>query len=465
MIEYKRLVEEVFLAAVELPACERDAYLAFACADPEIAREVKSLLAYDSADDTTFDAVVQQAAASLLAVDPLVGTHLGPYRITEELGKGGMGAVFLAVRDDQAFEKKVAVKVVKRGMDSAAVVDRFRHERRILANLDHPYIGRLFDAGTTSDGRPYFVMEYVEGQPIVVYCAERELDLDAILELFRKVCDAVSCAHRNLIVHRDLKASNILVSADGSPKLLDFGIAKLLDPQHRTEDTAPASRMLTLDCASPEQIRGETVTTSTDIYSLGMLLFELLAKCPPWELRSLPAAEAQQIICLSPAPKPSFVLRQAGGATQWRDLTGDLDNIVLMALRKDPDRRYRSIDEFSGDVRSFQTGHPVIAREDSFAYRGAKFLRRHGVSVALASIAVLGLVAGIVYANIQRRRAEVRLNQMLSMANQRRCSICNRKLNASPVPPRRACASRNPPWLTWPVWRLRPGIIRKSGAH
>lgn len=421
-VHHKKLVEEIFLTAADLPAGERDAYLATACADAEIAREVRSLLNYDTAGATTFDNVVAHAAASLVAVDPLIGTRLGPYRITEELGKGGMGAVFLAIRDDQTFEKKVAVKVVKRGMDSVAVLDRFRHERRILANLDHPYIGRLIDAGSTPDGRPYFVMEYVEGQPIVAYCSEHKLDLNSILELFRKVCNAVSCAHRNLIVHRDLKATNILVSADGSPKLLDFGIAKLLDPQNRTEDTAPHSRMLTLDCASPEQIRGEPVTTSTDIYSLGILLFELLAGRPPWNLSSMPITEAHQIICYTPAPKPSFVLRESGEDTgdsrSWRALTGDLDNIVLMALRKDSDRRYRSVDEFSEDIRYFQTGHPVVAREDSFGYRATKFLRRHGVPVTLASIAIIGLLVGIVYANIQRRRAEVRLNQMLSMANQ-----------------------------------------------
>ena len=416
----KRLIEEIFLGAADLPPDRRADYLQLACPDPEIAREVSSLLIYDAgaSSASALDMVVRQAAASLVGGDPLVGTRLGPYRITEELGKGGMGTVFLAIRDDQTFEKKVAVKVVKRGMDSFGVLDRFRHERRILANLDHPYICRLLDAGTTPDGRPYFVMEYVEGEPIVAYCKTHKLELGAIVELFRKVCDAVSCAHRNLVVHRDLKASNILVAIDGSPKLLDFGIAKLLDPQSRTEDTAPASRMCTLDCASPEQIRGESVTTATDIYSLGILLFELLAGRPPWDFRSMAAMEAEQAICNTPAPKPSAVLRESGPSAGWRALTGDLDNIVLMALRKDPAHRYRSVDEFSMDLFRHQSGLPVNAREDSLLYSGVKFLRRHWVAVALSVLAILGLVGGIVYANAERRRAEVRLTQMLGMANQ-----------------------------------------------
>jgi serine/threonine protein kinase/tetratricopeptide (TPR) repeat protein len=418
----KKLIDEIFLNAADLPLDRRQAFLEAACPDAEIAREVNSLLVYDNANSSSLESVVQRAATSFIGADPLVGTHLGPYRITEELGKGGMGAVFLAIRDDETFEKRVAVKVVKRGMDSAAVLDRFHHERRILANLDHPYIAHLLDAGTTPDGRPYFVMEYVEGQPIVSYCASQQLELAGVLELFRKVCDAVSCAHRNLTVHRDLKAGNILVSADGSPKLLDFGIAKLLDPHGQTDQTAPAGRMLTLDCASPEQICGGTVTTSTDIYSLGILLFELLAGRPPWTFKSVSTKEAEEIICHAAAQKPSVALRQSGG-TPWvgaspRALTGDLDNIVLMAMRKDPEERYRSVDELSMDLLRHQDGLPVIAREDSVAYRGLKFLRRHWVAAALGAFAVLGLCTGMVYANIERRQAEARLNQMLRMANQ-----------------------------------------------
>ena len=426
----KKLIDEIFLSAADLPLDRRQAFLEAACPDAEIAREVSSLLIYDGAGSSSLESVVQWAAAALIAADPLIGAHLGPYRITEELGKGGMGAVFLAIRDDETFEKRVAVKVVKRGMDSVAVLERFRHERRILANLDHPYIGRLLDAGTTPDGRPYFVMEHIEGRPIVSYCATHQLDLASVLELFRKVCDAVSFAHRNLVVHRDLKAGNILVASDGSPKLLDFGIAKLLDPQGRTEHTAAASRMLTLDCASPEQIRGGTVTTSTDIYSLGVLLFELLAGRPPWAFRSVSRQEAEQIICNAAPPKPStalFEYSRASGAAPWagansRALTGDLDNIVLMAMRKNPADRYRSVDEFSMDLLRHQDGLPVIARmiakKDSLLYRGFKFLRRHWVAASLATLAVLGLCSGIVDANIERRHAEARLNQMLGMANQ-----------------------------------------------
>jgi serine/threonine protein kinase len=420
--ERRKLIDEIFLGAVELPPSERPAFLAISCPDEEIAREVNSLLQFDGGE-SSFERVVRQAAASLISGDPMIGARLGPYRITEEIGKGGMGSVFLAVRDDRAFEKKVAIKVVKRGMDSDAVLARFRHERRILANLNHPYISHLIDAGTTPDGRPYFVMEYVAGEPVAAYAVRRNLDIPAILELFRKICDAVAYAHRNLVIHRDLKASNILVSEDGSPKLLDFGIAKLLDPQSRTEDTAPLNRMLTLDCASPEQVLGEAVTTSSDIYSLGMLLFQLLAGRPPWNLGNISSAAAARLICWVTPPKPSVLFRSSGGngsghAAHGRALAGDLDNIVLMALRKDPARRYRSVDEFSEDIRRFQAGLPVIAREDSFAYRALKFVGRNRIAVLLATLAIAGLMAGIIDANIERRRAEVRLTEMLGMTNQ-----------------------------------------------
>jgi eukaryotic-like serine/threonine-protein kinase len=416
--ERKRLVDDIFLSAADLPPNQRQAFLEIACPDEEIAGEVRSLLMYDAGGASALDSVVQQAARSFISGDALIGTHLGPYRITEEIGKGGMGAVFLAIRDDRTFEKKVAVKIVKRGMDSAAVLGRFRHERRILANLDHPYIGRLLDAGTTPDGRPYFVMEYVEGEPIVRYCAMHRLELPAVLELFRKVCDAVSCAHRNLIVHRDLKAGNILVAGDGSPKLLDFGIAKLLDQQSQMENTAPTGRMLTLECASPEQIRGETVTTATDVHSLGLLLFELLAGRPPWDFASMSTREIEQTICYKAAPKPSSVAREAGASKNWRAIEGDLDNIVLMALRKDPATRYRSVDEFSMDLVRYKSGLAVIAREDSFLYRGLKFLRRHRVAAAGGTLSILGLLGGLIYANVQRLQAEARLTQMLGLANQ-----------------------------------------------
>ena len=406
--ERRKLIDELFLSAVELPPDQRSAFLSASCPDGQIAEEVASLLRFDAGGESPLERVVQEAAVSLIASEQLVGARLGPYRIAEEIGKGGMGAVYLAFRDDDAFEKRVAIKVVKRGMDSESVLDRFRHERRILANLNHPNISHLIDAGTTPDGRPYFVMEYVAGQPVVAYAKGSALDVNATLDLFRKICDAVSYAHRNLVVHRDLKVGNILVTADGEPKLLDFGIAKLLDPQNRSEQTAPASRMLTLNCASPEQIRGEPVTTSSDIYSLGVLLFELLAGQPPWEFNGVGFTVAAEIVCSAPPPRPS----------SFRPLSGDLDNIVLMALRKDPARRYRSVDEFSEDIRRFQAGLPVIARDDSFAYRSAKFLRRHRLPAILCALAVAGLVIGIIDANIQRRHAEARLAQMLGMANQ-----------------------------------------------
>ncbi len=319
------------------------------------------------------------------------GARFGAYQIIREIGRGGMGAVYLAARADDEFNKQVAIKLVKRGIDTDAVLKRFRQERQILAVLDHPNIARLLDGGTTPDGLPYFVLEYVEGKPIHTWCAERKLSVAERCELFRKVCEPVSFAHRNLVVHRDLKPGNILVTPEGDPKLLDFGIAKLLsdqpaDGEHTLGFTYdPVVRALTPAYASPEQIRGEPVSTATDVFSLGVVLSEIL---------------------------------------HGEKLDRDLDNIVMMATRPEPERRYSSVDQFSDDIRRYLAGLPVAAREDTLGYRLGKFLRRNRLPVAAAA-AFAALVSGGVVSvawqahqtEIQRGLAEQRLGQLVELAN------------------------------------------------
>jgi non-specific serine/threonine protein kinase/serine/threonine-protein kinase len=378
------------------------------------------------------------------------GTVLGPYRVLHEIGRGGMGTVYLAVRSDDAFRKRVAVKVLKRGMDSDAIVGRFRHERQILAGLEHPYIAGLLDGGTTADGRPYFVMEYVEGQPIDAYCDLHALDTTGRLELFRKVCAAVQYAHQNLIVHRDLKPANVLVTADGTPKLLDFGIAKLLDPDlaSASAPTVAGSQMMTPEYASPEQVRGEPVSTASDVYSLGVVLYELLTGRRPYRLTSRAPAEIARVVCHSEPVRPSTAVTgpaaapsgdsrgesappsratgpvSSGGERLRRRLAGDLDNIILKALSKDAGRRYASVDLFAEDVRRHLAGLPVTARKDTFGYRASKFVARNRPAVVASAFVLVALVAGIVgtswqarAARQERARAEQRFDEVRELAN------------------------------------------------
>ena len=341
----------------------------------------------------------------------LEGQVIGPYKLIRKIGQGGMGAVYLASRDDDEYKKRVAIKLVKRGMDSEEVLNRFRHERQILASLDHPNIARLLDGGTTEDGLPYFVMEYIEGTPVDTYCDERRLSINERLNLFRKVCSAISYAHQNLVVHRDIKPGNILVTSNGEPKLLDFGIAKLLNPELYAQTiltTALSTRLMTPDYASPEQVRGRKITTATDIYSLGVVLYELLTGHRPYRIKSYTQEEIERIICRETIEKPSTAINRVvtgkDGAQQTaitpeivsetregqpeklrKRLAGDLDNIVLMAMRKEPERRYVSAEQFSEDIRRHLEGLPVIARKDTFAYRASKFIRRNKIGVAAAA--------------------------------------------------------------------------------
>ena len=367
-----------------------------------------------------------------------------------------MGTVYLAVRDDDAFQRRVAIKVLRRGMDTDAIVQRFRHERQILASLDHPYIAHLLDGGSTPDGLPFFAMEYIEGLPITEYCETHRLDTTARLQLFRKVCSAIQYAHQNLIIHRDIKPANVLVTADGTPKLLDFGIAKLLNPELGAQmpHTVAGFHLMTPEYASPEQVRGEPVTTATDVYSLGVLLYELLTGRRPYHLASRAPAEIARVVCESvPAPPstavttrpdprlfddvatgehgdtaPTRITAAAPRSVEVerlrRRLAGDLDNIVLKALSKEPQRRYGSADLLAEDVRRHLAGLPVSARKDTLRYRAAKFVGRNRMAVAAAATTIVALVAGIIgttwqarVARAERQQAEQRFDDVRRLAN------------------------------------------------
>jgi len=420
-------VEALFHTAVERPVAEREAYLTHVCGgDEELQREVLSLLACAISEDSIFIQEPIAGAALSLSPEPhddLSGNRIGPYRLTRLVGRGGMGAVYQSVRDDEQFQQQVALKLIKRGMDSDFVRERFMRERQILASLDHPNIARLFDGGTTADGLPYFVMEFVDGEPITDYCRHHQLSLDQKLKLFRDVCSAVQHAHQKLAVHRDLKPSNILVTADGTPKLLDFGIAKLLAPTPGEAETRTETVvcLMTPDYASPEQVRGGAITTATDVYALGVVLYELLTARRPYQFETHSPLEIERAICGTEAPRPSEAARQQTGAPAKlaRQLEGDLDNIVMMALRKEPERRYRSVEQFSEDLRRYLSGLPITARPDTFVYRAGKFVRRHRVAVVAATLMVLSLLGGIIattYAARQARAERDRANQAAATA-------------------------------------------------
>ncbi len=382
---------KVLLAdALEESPENRTAFIERSCnGDTTLMREVEALLAHDTM------ALEEFAVARRGEGDPgadQVGRRIGAYQIVREIGRGGMGAVYLAERADGEFEKQVAIKLLKRGTDTDEVLRRFRAERRILARLDHPNIARLLDAGTTDDGLPFFVMEYVEGEPITLYARVRQLSIPDRLALFLKVCAAAEAAHANHVIHRDLKASNILVRPDGEPKLLDFGIAKLLDvPEEAALVTVTEQRRLTPACASPEQARGEAVTAASDVYALGALLYELLTDISPHRFSSgnPPQEEIARVICEAQPARPSLSIHD--NAIRRR-LRGDLDNIVLTALRKEPARRYHSVGEFAADITRHVEGRPIRARPNTASYVAARFIGRHkqliGALLAIAFVAV-----------------------------------------------------------------------------
>jgi serine/threonine protein kinase/tetratricopeptide (TPR) repeat protein len=400
-------IQEIFFKTADLPPFKRQAFLERACqGNAKLRSEVESLLRADAAGDSAIAAAIESEVSALLDDDAsLAGARLGPYRLLKEIGRGGMGSVYLGERDDEHYRKQVAVKVVKRGMDSQEVLARFRHERQILAGLEHPYIARLIDGGTTPDGRPFFVMEYVQGQPIDTYCRAQGLNLQPRLRLFLRVCEAVSYAHRALVVHRDLKPGNIFISSEGIPKLLDFGVAKLLDPGNDPGLTSPSAPMgpLTPEYSSPEQIQGLAITTAADVYALGAILFELLTGSRAQQFATHTPSEIERVVCQTDTPRPSAVARAAGAPHR---LDSDLDNIVLMAMRKEPERRYGSVNRFADDIVRYLEGRPVLARQDSVVYRAHKFVRRNRLALAATLLVFLSLLGGIVLAEMQAHQAE-----------------------------------------------------------
>jgi non-specific serine/threonine protein kinase/serine/threonine-protein kinase len=420
-------IEALFEQALEAPVAERAPFLQ-AIGDADLRREVESLLEAHGEAGPFLDERERFFSSDSFKADTLsVGQIIERYRIVREIGRGGMGAVFLAERADDAYQKQVAIKLIKRGMDTEAVLRRFRNERQILASFDHPNIARLFDGGTTESGLPYFVMEYVEGLPIDEYCNAHALSVAERLKLFRDVCAAVSYAHRRLVIHRDLKPSNILITAEGAAKLLDFGIAKLLQEGDEPLATMTGQRLMTPASASPEQLRGEPVTTASDVYSLGVVLYELLCGRSPYQFTSKSPHEMARVITDSELKKPSTALAQTDNPQSAirnpRFLKGDLDNIVLMALRKEPERRYHSVEQFSEDIRRHLEARPVLARKDTMGYRAAKFARRNKIALAAAVIVLLILIGGIVATSRQaqiamreKARAERRFNDVRKLA-------------------------------------------------
>jgi len=419
------VVNEIVADALEQKSgTARAALIAERCGhDAELLREVESLL-----EQTTdsFESFAQSATDSLHREMSILapGQRVGAYAIVRELGRGGMGAVYLAQRADGAFKKQVAIKVLKRGTDTDEVLRRFQSEREILARLNHPNIARLLDAGTTDDGLPYFVMDYVDGKPITKYVDEHRLSVKERLNLFRVVCSAVSYAHQSLIIHRDLKPSNVLVANEGEVKLLDFGIAKLLHEAEADQQnvTVTMHRIMTPEYASPEQVRGEPITTVSDVYSLGVFLYELLAGQRPYKLKRTSPEEISKAICEQEPERPSTTVGKADGSSKLRTpssklLRGDLDNIVLTALRKEPARRYPSVEQFSDDIRRHLEGLPVRARKDTYSYRASKFIRRHKLGLAAALLVLVTLCAGIITTTMQARNARRRFNQVRKLAH------------------------------------------------
>ncbi len=432
-------IRQIFDGALERPPKDRAAYLRVVCArDDPMRREVESLLA--SHDDAS--GFLARPAADLGSTlhysgeesgEYPAGFRAGPYQLEKRIGRGGMGSVWLASRPDSP---KVAIKLVKRGMDTSEILRRFRMERQVLASLDHPNIARLIDGGSTPEGMPYLAMEYVEGTPIDQFCESRASAITDRLKLFRDVCAAVQYAHQNLVVHRDIKTGNILVTQAGVVKLLDFGIAKLLRTDLATLEmaqTRPELRPMTLDYASPEQVRGEAITTSTDVYSLGVLLYRLLTGKMPYGVTTRSPESIRQAILETEPRRPSAVIltddtHAIPQATQKievataetraiarkrlkKKLSGDLDMIILKALRKEPQRRYLSVEQFSEDIRRYLEGRPVIARTDTPGYRLAKFVRRNAVGVAAAIALVSILMASTIFFAYREREDQRRFEE------------------------------------------------------
>lgn len=436
-------VRSLLEAALERPKDDRPEFLDLICGDdPELRSEVQELLMLEEQADCLFNEIrwdFQSVAVGLLAP----GTRVGAYRILSLLGEGGMGSVYLAERADAAYSQQVAVKVVQRSLGRGDTLERFVRERQTLARLNHPGIARLVDGGVTSDGRPYLVMEYVEGRVINQFCDDNKLSIRERLALVIRICEAVQCAHQNLIIHRDLKPANILVTPDGDPKLLDFGIAKWLDSA--PEQSASTIQMLTPSYASPEQACHEPVSTATDVYSLAALLFELLSGSLPHPVAGLPPHEAlRQVTEEEPRLASEAVLDGAAeprGTTVKslrRTLQGDLDTILRQALRREPSRRYPTVQAFAADLNRYLLDLPVQARPDALLYRTGKFVRRRKatvligvVSLAAVTLAVVGMWHGYAVAQAQRAVAERRYENGRKLVQSYLTEV-DRKLEAMP---------------------------------
>jgi serine/threonine protein kinase len=413
---------EIVKSALERAREERPAFLDEACAgDADLRAEVDSFLQFQDEASEFIEQGALQVAAETLARDAELPAlrQIEGYQIISRIGVGGMGEVYLA--QDTKLRRKVALKLVRAGMDSAEIVTRFRHEEQILASLNHPNIAQLYGADVAAGDVPYFAMEYVAGTRIDEYCNGQALPTAARLQLFRKVCAAVHYAHQRLVIHRDLKPSNILVTSDGEPKLLDFGIAKLVEGQDAFTQMQTLAGAMTPDYASPEQVRGEAMTTSSDVYSLGVLLYEILTGRRPYRLKTRSAAEIASAITDQEPKRPSTVVARADHSTfDIRHSSfpkGDLDNIVLMALRKEPQRRYASVEQFSEDLRRNLEGRPVIAHKDTIAYRATKFVKRQKLAAAAAVVIVSTLIAAVILTSRQQRRAERRFNDVRHLSN------------------------------------------------
>lgn len=453
-------IKDIIADALALPRQERAALLNSACGeDTELRKEVEKFLDFEDGEGSFLEGSPVEFEKSDLRVSEngssaLVNKQIGNYKITREIGAGGMGAVFLAERVSDEFSQRVAVKLVKAGINSRETIRRFHQERRILASLEHPFIARLIDGGRFGDGEgmPYFVMEYIEGSPINEYADANNLTLLERLYLFRKICEAVEYAHRNLVIHRDLKPSNILITEDAAPRLLDFGIAKLLKDENANEsgETNTQQFAFTPEYASPEQLRGEKLTTATDIYSLGVVLYELLTGVRPFQSSEKNIGKLISLVTDSEPPRPSSAV-----SGQWlvvrnktapyieqrtkadepqtnpkskiqnpKSLKGDLDNIILKSLRREPERRYSTVKEFSEDIRRHLEGLPVSASKDTWSYRAQKFIQRNRVAVGAAGLILLTLLAGLgataYQANVaqrERTKAEQRFRDVRQLAN------------------------------------------------
>ncbi|NBB86221.1 MAG: tetratricopeptide repeat protein [Bacteroidetes bacterium] len=410
-------IQTLFNAVLEQEPAARDAFLHTACADdPDLLAEVRSLLAADAnahplLDSLALDAMVLPADLLPDGILPAAGERVGPYRIVRPLGRGGMGAVFLAARADGQFEQQVALKLIRAGAASKPIVRRFQSERQILARLQHPHIARLLDGGLTEDGQPYFAMEYVDGVPLDQYCEAHDLPVEERVRLIRTVCDAVQSAHRQLVVHRDLKPSNILVTEGGTVKLLDFGIAKMLtgddDALTGPALTQTGHAVMTPAYAAPEQVRHAPVTTATDVYALGVVLYELLAGQRPFDLSGASPAEVERVVVEATPEPPST----HAPVEQRRALRGDLDVICLKAMRKEPERRYASAQEMAGDLGRYLQGRPVQARPDTMGYRTRKFVQRYrsGVAAAAAVVVLIAALVGFYTTQLAEERDRARL--------------------------------------------------------